>query len=346
MDIADVKALFVSRPDAGVLIGAHTSAIATVLRPLLQNILRTPTEAKFRTFRAGNPKIAAALSTTEVMPRYTPLARSISDSLRNAGFTVSERDGDQFWTLPEDVSVVAVDMVLGELRKEEDALRTLGNQIDILARSSVSSGGTQARTAPAHKAARPSDDPRRLEILAQIEREQKERRDNATNDAKSELQNKAQNEADFEEGSKVLNAIQLILHKTGRLRNSSFGAQGMTVRKMTSGRRVYHCGDPRCADGMDGQWGYEVHWHQRTGNLLYSFVAHISPDCSAVLHVGDEYGYQYCNLPGEANFGKTVLLNIKKWNHTTLSVEGLTHFCKPANCCIYCQRSFTNDLWL
>ena len=377
-NVALLKGLLPVCPELSGILSAHRAAHTSVLRPLLQNALHNPDQAKFRRFREGNPKISAALAASQQLPSLCArlggcaellgFARPMAEWLQRAGFKrVMEKGAgseveEAVWMLPEEMPAAGVDETLGNLRREEESLGVVLSQIDILNRAAVAPGAASSSSGGVkgshHSSTRSSaeDDAgrRKAELLDQIQREQRERREATSREQHRDNVTKLQIQADFDEGAQVVQAVQIILHKTGRLRNASFGAQGMTVSRMTAGRRVYHCGDARCADGVTAtsdssepkDFGYEVHWHQRTGNLLYSFVAHISPDCGTVWHVGDEYGYQYCNLPGETNFGKTVLLNIKKWNHTTLSVESVSHFTKPVSECVYCQRSFTNDLWL
>ena len=89
----------------------------------------------------------------------------------------------------------------------------------------------------------------------------------------------------------------------------------------------------------------EAHWHVRNANMIYSYVAHLNPSGGCVLHMGEEYGYQYNSLPGTEHFGKTVLLTAKRVNMETNRLESVRHPNKAAEKCAVCGVAFSK-LWL
>lgn len=137
---------------------------------------------------------------------------------------------------------------------------------------------------------------------------------------------------DFDEAAYLEDTVRSTLLKTGRVRNCFFEAKHFSLRRMTHGR-VYACSE-KCDSSF-----LEAHWHLTSGkNMLYSHVAHLSPDGLKLLHLGFEYGYQYSSIPGLPNFGKTVNFNTKLINPDgkLLSNE---HPNKVVTTCIYCGEN-------
>ncbi|EPY25961.1 hypothetical protein STCU_06390 [Strigomonas culicis] len=97
--------------------------------------------------------------------------------------------------------------------------------------------------------------------------------------------------------------------------------------------RVYAC-TAKCDNTC-----LEAHWHIVTRNVLYSYIAHLSPDGKVLNHLGMEYGYQYNSMPGTPNFRKTVCFTAK-----LVSPDGQLlkneHPNKAVENCIYCQQPF------
>lgn len=137
---------------------------------------------------------------------------------------------------------------------------------------------------------------------------------------------------DFDSVVGLKDIVRTTLLKTGRVRNSFFEARDFSLRRMSNGR-VYACSS-KC-DNLC----LEAHWHLISGkNLMYSHIAHLSPDGSLLLHLGHEVGYQYHMIPGLPHFGKTINFNTK-----LLSPDGKLisndHPNRVVDSCIYCGKS-------
>lgn len=140
--------------------------------------------------------------------------------------------------------------------------------------------------------------------------------------------------ADFSEAAPLVETVRSTLWNTGRIRNCFFEARDFTVRTMNHGR-VYACSE-KCDRGC-----LEAHWHLLSGKgMLYSFVAHLSPDGTQLLHMGLEHGYQYNSLPGSAHFGKTIHFSEKAVDENG-SISYLKHPNKPVAQCVYCGELFS-----
>lgn len=316
-----------------------SEAIATVLRPLISNLLREPQNPKFRRVRSANPKIASALASI-----------SGGDQLmRVAGFTmVSDLEkGEQFWHFEGDsASLLRAERAISAL---EEASNDRGAQVD---RCDDRNFSDEMPLLKSRAAARNEEE--RRERLAALEkraaadaREVEERRA-AERDA---LDEERRQQADFAAGSQLVDQARLTIHHTGRLRNASFGASNFTVRSMRHGRSFACTCPPE---------NLEAHWHVRTSNLLYSYLVHLNPDASAVVHVGDEHGYQYNTLPGTEHFGKTIHIAHRRIvkNSTPVTSGGaedpssesktaIDHRAPnvPVTACHYCGVSF-DTLWI
>lgn len=140
---------------------------------------------------------------------------------------------------------------------------------------------------------------------------------------------------DYAEAAHLFPVARKTIHFTGRLRNSFFSAEpGVTIRTMRHGRSCACLCPPE---------NLEVHWHVKSGSILYSNAVHLSHDASTVVHTCPEYGYQYQSLPDSPLFKLTLLTSIK-----TVRDNGeidCTIVEKPATSCEYCQKSFSM-LWV
>ncbi|ORC84281.1 uncharacterized protein TM35_000461000 [Trypanosoma theileri] len=292
---------------------ALEKAISLVYRRLLANLLLDPDNPKFQIVRKENNFIRNIL---------TQIPDSVVDSLFNSiGYKLQKNsdsepiyvfDGDKEKIKTSDRFLSRIEEKIEEVKNKKILFHPL----------------------PLESRANEKTEERREAILQEIRRDAEERQ-KGFNEEKFSSSNDLFNQDDFKSVEHLKEISRRTLLNTGRIRNSLFEGRHYTLRRMTHGR-VYACKE-RC--GIDC---LEAHWHLFSGkNLMYSFVAHLSPDASKVLHLGVEHGYQYNSLPGTKNFGKTVLFSSKRINSNDGSLEFLEHPDKSCESCVYCGVPFS-----
>jgi hypothetical protein len=331
---------------------AFVAAATKLLQPLLRNALaqgQAGTEAgdKFRSVRANHPWVKFGrehvIGAAELLrvggfalvfddaqePRYV-----LSSATSAATLSASQREveADRLRT-----AQALLEQVLAECES------TTAGQPPAARQTAAASTVQAVPPPPMVSRARPNDDGRSAELArlkAAIARDREALETERTRQAASVKAAGEGEAADYAAGSLMLDTVKRTLHFTGRLRNSAFEGEGFRARVMRNGRR-YACGDAAC---LADHGGLEVHWHLRSGSLLYGFVAHLNAEGTEVRHVGPELGYQYNALPHTPHFGKTLLgsrvyatVDGKLLKHETL--EGTV-----ATECAYCGESF-DKLW-
>ncbi|KAH9586316.1 PUB domain [Trypanosoma melophagium] len=292
---------------------ALEKAISLVFRRLLANILLDPDNPKFRVVRRENNFIRNVL---------VQIPDSVEDTLfNNIGYKL-EKNSDS-----EPIYVFNGDRE--KLKTSDRFLSSIEEKIEEVKRRNI-----VFQTPPLETKVGEKTEERREAILQGLRKDAEERK-KGFNDNRISSFKDLFNPNDFKSVEHLKENSRRTLLNTGRIRNSLFEGRHYTLRRMTHGR-VYACKDGCAIDCL------EAHWHLFSGkNLMYSFVAHLSPDASKVLHLGVEHGYQYNSLPGTENFGKTILFSSKRLNETDGSLEFLEHPNRSCETCVYCAVPFS-----
>ncbi|EKF32249.1 hypothetical protein MOQ_003904 [Trypanosoma cruzi marinkellei] len=308
MDFAEVdRILEQSPPDA------LNRAVSTVFRRLLANILLEPENPKYHVVREENKFIRDTLK---------PLSSNVIEALfTGIGFKRTQNANSE---------VIYVFTGSSENIKEADCfLSHLEDRIE-------KGQGKEAEmhfVSPEAKRNKEREE-RRQQILQQIHRDA-EKRQGETTGSEPPTPISAFYPDDYTLVENLIEKSRQTLLNTGRVRNFLFEGRHFTLRRMVHGR-VYICKEGCGTDFL------EAHWHLFTGkNLMYSYVAHLSPDASTMMHLGVEHGYQYNSLPGTKNFRRTVHFSAKRINEANGSLEYIEHPDRPSETCIYCGKPFS-----
>ena len=283
-------------------------AVAKVLRPLIGNLLREPSNPKFQKVNGANPKIASALR-----------ASGCREVFQLAGF----READGSWEFVGGTkTLLDADRVLTEFetRAEQQRLEASHGAF-----KPVVANSRAMEKAEAEAAAAKEDVLRRLhQDRLEVQRRAKQKEE--------EEKLAALQEEDFLAAEHLLETAKKTIHYHGRLRNAAFDARDMRIRRMVHGRGLVCECPPE---------NLEVHWHVRTASLFYGYVVHLSSDATKVIHVGPEDGYQYNSLPGTEHFGKVLHISSK-----TVDADGKVHCATPNTVVAECKLCLTPFLKL
>ncbi|KEG10383.1 hypothetical protein DQ04_03781030 [Trypanosoma grayi] len=288
-------------------------AISKVFRHLLANLLLEPDNPKFRAVRHENAIIRKALE---------QLPDAVADSLfTTIGFELEcNPNSGMIYIFKGDVQQLKeADRFFSELEEKLQNKKAMDIQLHLTALKAR--GDTQGRE-------------RREQILQQIKDDAAHRQEEATIREANTTQDLL-NTDDFSSVENLKEKARLTLLNTGRVRNCLFEGRHFALRRMLHGR-VYACKEGCVNECL------EAHWHLLSGkNLIYAYVAHLTPDASTMIHLGVEHGYQYNSLPGTEHFGKTVHFSAKRVNDADGTIDYLRHPNQPAAVCIYCGVSFS-----
>ncbi|ESS63086.1 hypothetical protein TCDM_09164 [Trypanosoma cruzi Dm28c] len=308
MDVAEADRILELSPH-----DALNRAISTVFRRLLANIVLEPENPKYHVVREENKFIRDALS---------PLPNSVVEALfAGIGFKRTQNANSE---------TIYVFTGNSENIKEADYfLSQLEDRIEKGQRKEV-----EMHFVPPETKVNREREERRQQILQEIQRDA-EKRQGGTTESESPTPINAFYPGDYTLVENLIEKSRRTLLNTGRVRNFLFEGRHFTLRRMVHGR-VYICKEGCGTDFL------EAHWHLFTGkNLMYSYVAHLSPDATAMMHLGVEHGYQYNSLPGTKNFRRTVHFSAKRINEANGLLEYIEHPDKPSETCIYCGKPFS-----
>lgn len=290
---------------------ALSNAISTVFRRLLANILLDPENKKFHVVRKENTVIRTAL-------------QQLPDSVIETLFAVLGFVSDV------NAKCEKVYVFNGDKEKLTDADRFFSYLEECLEKQKNKSKLFHLPLLETHEDCENNE--RRKQILHEFQQDIQRRKEETGR--KSSL-SEAFHSDDFLSVQSLVEKARRTLLNTGRIRNIFFEERDFSLRRMLHGR-VY-----ACKEGCGVEF-LEAHWHLFSGkNILYSYVAHLAPDASAVIHLGVEHGYQYNLLPGTKNFRKTVNFSSKKVNKESGALEYVEHPDRPCEACVYCGVSFS-----
>ncbi|KAG8340715.1 hypothetical protein TRVL_08457 [Trypanosoma vivax] len=290
----------------------HVS-ISKVFRRLLANILLQPKDSRYHVVRKNNIHIRSALN---------GLSSEAENCLFNLiGFKLElNQDSEEVYVFHGDIETLSTsDKFLSYLEERIDCMKLSQSgiqQVPLLSR------GSQKLNA------------RRESVIQKFGCTAKRQEEKVSNSVDTSTQSVFCDE-DFSSVDHLKEKARLTLLNTGRVRNSLFNGRHFSLRRMKHGR-VYVCKEDCGVDFL------EAHWHLFSSrNLLYSYIAHLTPDASAMVHMGVEHGYQYNSLPGTENFRKTIHFSAKRLNSASGQLEYIEHPNKPSETCVYCGVTFT-----
>nr|CCC95845.1 unnamed protein product [Trypanosoma congolense IL3000] len=287
-------------------------AITRVFRPLLANILLDNENPKFHVVRKNNKLIKSVLQR---------LPESVVQTLFDAiDFKLECRnDSEMIYTFGGDVQKLSMSDNFFSYIEEKLRERRLG---------------TSRFQPPLASRVELDWKERKDALIQEIRRDIDERRRDINESRLAKAQDALCHD-DFTSVESLKEKSRLTLLNRGRLRNSLFGCQHFSLRRMTHGR-AYVCKEGCPADFL------EAHWHLFTGrNMLYSHIAHLTPDGSTAVHVGVEHGYQYNSIPGTVNFRETIHFSAKRVNEESGALDLLEHPNQPRTACVYCGVPFS-----